>query len=103
MEAVMAGRIQRAVAHNIVVPWVEGDEETFEVGVLGGASILHGLDLITDDAPGSLRHAPDESRNFLFDDEEVRERCTEWISRWVLGDTEIEDQKYKISDLSGGI
>lgn len=82
MEAVIDGRLDRVAAHRLVSPWVEGDEVAREPGVLSGATILHGLDLVSGDRPGLSRHADEGDTIFQADDEEVRGRCRAWLQCW---------------------
>jgi hypothetical protein len=81
MEAVIDGRLDRRTAHILVSPWIDGDAKAGP-GSLGGATILHGLDLVPGDQPGSLRHADLGESHFVNSDEEIVERCSAWLAQW---------------------
>lgn len=48
-----------------------------------GATILHGLDLVSAREPGLLRHADaDAESEFIVDQAELVQRCTEWLAKF---------------------
>lgn len=79
MDALIQGRISRQEARALVNPWVEGDAERFENEAFGGATIVHGLDLVAGDSPGLVRHADVGETGFLVDQAELVDRCSRWL------------------------
>lgn len=81
MQAVLSGRLDRRTVHALVAPWIEDIEPTAH-GALGGATILHGLDLVAGSSPGSVRHAREGERDFLAGQPQVEEELGRWLEDW---------------------
>lgn len=83
MYAVMDGTLGRVDARRLVEPWVTGDRSDMAAGALSGATILHGLDLVSAGESGLLRHADaDAESEFIVDQAELVQRCTEWLAKF---------------------
>lgn len=81
MDALIDGRLPRTVAHDLVAPWIEGDAE-IESEALGGATLIHGLDLVSAGSPSLLQHAESEEEQFVTSRAELIDRCTAWLNEY---------------------